>query len=346
MKFLLRIGMLLSIVVMSIFVVNFTNIVHAAYEEVIPLSNARNQRDTERIKAYNDRFNQMKNDLEANGLADSPYGRQLLRRYRTSFPRHIRGAIEHPNDHRYTDYSYLSGVEQMNLHARPRVFGEIRAMAERNNVDPSIISGYGLDNGHVKTISTVNNEEFDANGKVNNNPSGGGAGTGSGTGSNNNPSGGGAGTGSNSSTSQTGGQNTNSGNSQPSGYNTNSSSGSGVSSSGNSGGIVPCGGVNANDQSQACTICHLIEGIHNIVKFIMGLIVVTATVVIVVAGVMYIVSAGNPAMITMAKTAIKNALIGVVVILTAFMMITFIANRMFGATGHGLGSRVWHFECQ
>ncbi len=330
MKFLLRIGVLLPIVVIGIFIVNFTNTVHAAYEEVIPLSSARNQRDTERIRSYNDRFNQMKNDLEANGLTDSPYGRRLLRKYRTSFPRGIRRAIENPDDHRYTDYSYSSGVEQMNLHARPRVFGEIKAMAEKNNLDPSIISGYGLDNGHVKTISTVNNEEFDANGKVNNNPSGGGSGSGSGA-----PQAGGQGTGSSSSTPQAGGQST--GSSPSSGTN---------SSSGNSGGIVPCGGVNANSQNQACTICHLIEGIHNIVKFIMGLIVVTATVVIVVAGVMYIVSAGNPAMITMAKTAMKNALIGVIVVLTAFMMITFIANRMLGATSHGLGGRVWNINCQ
>ena len=125
------------------------------------------------------------------------------------------------------------------------------------------------------------------------------------------------------------------------------------------GGIVPCGkntGEN-EDKSQACTICHLIEGIHNIVQKIVGLIVVTATVVIVVAGVMYIVSAGNPAMITMAKTAMKNALIGVIVVLTAFMMITFIVNTVFnnydsnlkvekaGLTGSRFG-RMWNFNCQ
>ncbi len=124
------------------------------------------------------------------------------------------------------------------------------------------------------------------------------------------------------------------------------------------GGIVPCGkntGEN-EDKSQACTICHLIKGIHNIVQKIVSLIVAAATVVIVVSGVIYIVSAGNPAMITLAKTAMKNALIGVIVVLTAFVMINFIVNTVFnnynsnlkveegGLTGSRFG-RMWNFEC-
>ena len=120
--------------------------------------------------------------------------------------------------------------------------------------------------------------------------------------------------------------------------------------------LVPCGGEKTGS-TKKCTICHLIEGIHGIVKFIMSLIAITATVVIVVAGVMYIVSAGNPAMTTMAKTAIKNALIGVIVVLTAFMMITFIVNTVFNNYGSdlkveegGLESsrfgRMWNFNCQ
>jgi len=120
--------------------------------------------------------------------------------------------------------------------------------------------------------------------------------------------------------------------------------------------LVPCGGVNANDKSQACTICHLVDGIHGIVQFVVKLIAVTAIVVIVIAGVMYIISAGNPAMITMAKTAIKNALIGVIVVLTAFMMITFIVNTVFDNYNSGLKveegglkdsrfGRMWNFDC-
>jgi len=122
-------------------------------------------------------------------------------------------------------------------------------------------------------------------------------------------------------------------------------------------GLVPCGRNLSGDVNDACSICHLIEGIHGIVKFVVSLIAVTATVVIVIAGVMYIISAGNPAMVTMAKTAMKNALIGVIVVLTAFMMITFIVNTVFnnynsdlnvregGLESSGFG-RMWSFNCQ
>ena len=119
--------------------------------------------------------------------------------------------------------------------------------------------------------------------------------------------------------------------------------------------LVPCGG-DKTGSTERCTICHLVDGIHGIVQFVVKLIAVTATVVIVIAGVMYIISAGNPAMITMAKTAIKSALIGVIVVLTAFMMITFIVNTVFdnynsglkveegGLTGSRFG-RMWNFDC-
>ena len=119
------------------------------------------------------------------------------------------------------------------------------------------------------------------------------------------------------------------------------------------GGIVPCG----KDASDKCTICDLVEGIHRIVQFFVRLMVITATVVIIVAGIMYIVSTGNPSMITLAKTAMKNALVGIIIILTAFMMITFIVNTVFNNYGSGLkveqgglqGSRfgrMWNFKCQ
>ena len=103
--------------------------------------------------------------------------------------------------------------------------------------------------------------------------------------------------------------------------------------------LVPC----TND----CTICHLAQGIHNITKFIISIIAVTGTVIIVVAGIMYIVSSGNPQMTTLAKSAMTNALVGIVIILTAFLLITFIINTVFKAntTVDGMGSQMWTFKC-
>ncbi len=115
---------------------------------------------------------------------------------------------------------------------------------------------------------------------------------------------------------------------------------------------MPCGGVDATNKSQACTICHLIEGIHGIIKFIVNLIWVTGILVITIAGVIYIVSSGNESTTTLAKTAIKNALIGVAIVLTAFMLITFILNRVLNVKYdkikglEGIARQTWNFNCK
>ncbi|PID52704.1 MAG: hypothetical protein CR972_00660 [Candidatus Moraniibacteriota bacterium] len=94
-------------------------------------------------------------------------------------------------------------------------------------------------------------------------------------------------------------------------------------------GIVPCG--DGSDKGNACTICHLVAGIYNIVDYIKNIIVIVAIAVITIAGIMYIVSAGNSSMTSMAKAAIKNTLIGISIFLLAFMLITTIINSFFKA---------------
>lgn len=115
-------------------------------------------------------------------------------------------------------------------------------------------------------------------------------------------------------------------------------------------GLVKCG----NTGQASCTICDLVAGIHGVVQFIVGLVAITGVVVITIAGVAYILSAGSPGMTSWAKSAVKNTLIGVAVILLAFMAITFIINRIFnnvesdlptyegGLTNYG---NLWEFEC-
>jgi len=117
-------------------------------------------------------------------------------------------------------------------------------------------------------------------------------------------------------------------------------------------GLVPCGGT-ATDSKEACTICDLATGIQKIVNFVTKLVGITLVVIIVVAGVMYIVSAGNPSMTTMAKTAMKNSVIGAIVVLTAFVLINFILvaiSKGGPSTGDlsGMGSKNWtlNITCQ
>jgi hypothetical protein len=62
----------------------------------------------------------------------------------------------------------------------------------------------------------------------------------------------------------------------------------------------------------------------NTVYFVAGII---AVIVIIVAGYMYVVSAGDSAAVTKAKNAILYAVIGLVVIILAFAITWFVVGR-------------------
>ncbi len=118
------------------------------------------------------------------------------------------------------------------------------------------------------------------------------------------------------------------------------------------GGLVPCGSNKSGTAQDACTICDLIEGVHGIVQKLMSWMVIAGLVIITVAGIIYIVSAGNQGLTTMAKNAVINTLIGITVILTAFLGITFILNRVFNAKtdmiaagGLSIANNAWTFTC-
>ena len=124
-------------------------------------------------------------------------------------------------------------------------------------------------------------------------------------------------------------------------------------------GLVPCGHGNSKDDR--CTMCHLLVLAQNIIKTLRNWIFITAVVVIAIAGVIYIVSVGNQTMTSMAKTAIKAALLGAIIILVAWLAISTIMYAMAlkddavkDSSGNGLileraGSGMitnWKFKCQ
>lgn len=91
-------------------------------------------------------------------------------------------------------------------------------------------------------------------------------------------------------------------------------------------GLVPCGrscdvsGTDV-DESQTCTLCHLFWGIKNIMTFAMKVITFIAFLCLVIAAIIYIVSAGNDGLMTTAKTFIKNILAGFVIVLLAWLLV-------------------------
>ncbi len=112
------------------------------------------------------------------------------------------------------------------------------------------------------------------------------------------------------------------------------------------GGLVPCG------HDRPCTTCDLIVGIKGVIDFLTRLMVFVGLFVITIAGVIWIVSAGDSGLISKAKSAIKNVLIGIVVVLTAWLVIVFIMGALSAddiEDKHGGVSltkkSAWSFEC-
>lgn len=109
-----------------------------------------------------------------------------------------------------------------------------------------------------------------------------------------------------------------------------------VAKVGSGGPLVPCG-IGAGDN---CTLCHLVVGIKNIFDWLMGLLFIATVVTITVAGVFYMVSSGNKAMISKAKQAITYALAAFLIGMGCWLMVNVIMT-MFGFKNQSW----WQFKC-
>ena len=109
-------------------------------------------------------------------------------------------------------------------------------------------------------------------------------------------------------------------------------------------GIVSCG-LDSNYNNR-CTLCDLIVGIRDIIKWGRSILVVVALVAIVAGGIMYIISAGNSGMMESAKNVIKQALWGVVIVLGAWLIVNTVLWLM--ATNlSNVGISSWSdFDCE
>lgn len=96
-------------------------------------------------------------------------------------------------------------------------------------------------------------------------------------------------------------------------------------------GLVPCGTGNTSP----CTLCHLVNGVKNVIDWGMNVMTFFAIAVVVAMGIVYIVSAGNPSMMTTAKNGIKSTLIGFALMLGAWIIVnTFMTTLANNGVGH------------
>jgi hypothetical protein len=101
----------------------------------------------------------------------------------------------------------------------------------------------------------------------------------------------------------------------------------------NTGGLVPC--------KNNCTLCHLVLGFKNIYDYLLKLLLAATTLVVVVAGVIYMVSSGDKGMIDKAKSALTYALTAMILGLTAWLII----NATLSALGYTKIGNWYTFTC-
>lgn len=108
-------------------------------------------------------------------------------------------------------------------------------------------------------------------------------------------------------------------------------------------GLVPCG----KSGQEMCTLCDLLKGFHGIIQYIMKISVVVALTTFTLAGSSYAISFGGQKEIELAKGAMKNAVIGLVIILTAWILVNTVFLILGANTNLGVSqaSSWWQFEC-
>lgn len=92
-----------------------------------------------------------------------------------------------------------------------------------------------------------------------------------------------------------------------------------LAASGSAEGIVPCGLTSA--YADRCTLCDLIAGFKKLFDWGLRTIIIICLACATFAGVMYVVSSGNESTMESAKNFLKASLIGLAVVLCAWVIV-------------------------
>jgi hypothetical protein len=101
------------------------------------------------------------------------------------------------------------------------------------------------------------------------------------------------------------------------------------------GGLVPCGRLGVGDDPtnidmrKPCTICAMFYMIKRIINFVLELSIIFSVFIIILSGLLYAFSAGNPRKTEKAKTTIGKTMAGISIIFIAWLCIAVIL-QVFG----------------
>ncbi|MDD5489762.1 MAG: hypothetical protein PHP25_03745 [Candidatus Moranbacteria bacterium] len=99
------------------------------------------------------------------------------------------------------------------------------------------------------------------------------------------------------------------------------------------GGLVPC--------NNKCTLCHVLIGFQNILKYLTGLLFVATMFFVTLNGALMMVSAGSKKILEQVKTALNYCLKGFLLFLICWVIVTGIMKTL----GYKQLNNWWQFEC-
>jgi hypothetical protein len=92
------------------------------------------------------------------------------------------------------------------------------------------------------------------------------------------------------------------------------------------GGFVPCSGA-------GCNFCHFIVLANSIIAWLIGVLAVVFGVMVFAAGIGLVTSGGNPSKLSDAKKSLTNALIGLIIVLAAWLIVDTLLKATLEQTG-------------
>jgi len=98
--------------------------------------------------------------------------------------------------------------------------------------------------------------------------------------------------------------------------------------------LVPCG----TSTTQPCTFIHLVTLLIRMINYLISVAAIIAMYQVLSSGFAMVTALGDPEKIQGAKTGISNAIVGLLMIIMAFVFVNLLVNYIFSRSG---GMRRW-----
>jgi hypothetical protein len=114
-------------------------------------------------------------------------------------------------------------------------------------------------------------------------------------------------------------------------------------------GLVTCGNDRDHsgvlEKNEACTLCNLFQLVNNLVNWMLLVIIpVIAPIFLVIGGIYLLIARGDPAMFKKGKDVLTATIIGLIIIYTAWVLLSTVLTFLGVADWTGLGSW-WEIQC-